>query len=72
MLHEENSRQKQLFSYFNYILVYTRAHMRKCTYGLSFIADQSEAALSLKKPASAGISCDSCRVPDSDKRYEGA
>jgi hypothetical protein len=48
--------------------MHARSHAH--TYGLSFIADQTEAALSLKKPASAGISCDSCRVRDSDKRYE--
>jgi hypothetical protein len=66
------TRGKILFSCFSYMLVYKHAHMRKHTYELFFIADQREAALSLKKPPSAGISCDSCRVRDSDKRYERA
>lgn len=69
LLHEEKSKQIQLFSYFSYMLVYTHAHLHKHTNGLSFIADQSEEALSFKKPASAGISCDSCRVRYSDERY---
>jgi hypothetical protein len=72
LLHEEKSRHIQLFSYFSYMLVYKHAHMRKHTYELFFIGDQHETALSLKKPPSAGISCDSCRVRDSDKRYERA
>jgi hypothetical protein len=33
-----------------------------------FVAAKSTAALSHKKPASAGVSCDSCVVWDRDKR----
>ena len=60
----------QQFSYLNYMRVYKHAHIRK--HRVSFIAYRSIAVLSLKKPASTGISCDSCGVRDSDKRYERA